>query len=540
MSGGPDSIRGYLVQTLVALLQGLDDRDWLSVTLEPDHVSQKIDILWRYGDRTKADQVKSSKNLFQKADVEKWADDLAASKDADEYELILVGEAGPAVREIGQVGKVRVPPPRSLDLDASIERAAHRLDRFLASQNVPTGSPDYREMVAHALVGKLARLSAGSCPFQRTELIEQLKRWVAQEIPVFPIFNCPARNPWFTGRDKEITVLHERLHETGKAAIGQAISGLGGIGKTQTAIQYAHKYRDEYDAVFLVLAATELDMRTAYAKIACTLRLPHDPKDSDGILAAVKRWLESVDSHAWLLVFDNADDPPLLKPFFPSKAPKGHIIVTSRVRVLDAIGFDEPLPLEKLPDEDAICFLLRRAPFKPDDEIEQRAARELVRELDGLPLALEQAAAYILAMQVTYVAYTESYRVRKLELLEEREPVTGDYREMVATTWLMNFEQVEARSKASADLVQLSAILDPNRIPFELLVEGAKELGPHLCEAISPSDPLSVSRGSWSRLRASRSLHRQGRPKFQHPSPRPRGRQGHNGRCRAGHGPNVR
>ena len=127
----------------------------------------------------------------------------------------------------------------------------------------------------------------------------------------------------------------------------------------------------------------------------------------------------------------------------------------------------------------------------------------MASELDGLPLALEQAAAYVTAMHVTYGQYLESYRIRKLGLLERHGPVTGAYPATVATTWLINFEQVEVASKAASDLLRLSAMLDPNEIPFELLTEGGKELGEPLCEGIEPSDPFRYTR-YWSRLLASR------------------------------------
>jgi hypothetical protein len=293
----------------------------------------------------------------------------------------------------------------NLDLTAFKHQAAHLLDGFLAAQGVPTGSGGYREMLAGALGEKLATLSSKSHPLTREELVKLLKTWIAQspkDIPLFPIFDCPLRNPWFTGRDKEIVDLRERLGQTGKATIGQAISGLGGIGKTQTAIEYAHRHRGQYDAVLWINAATDLDLTTGYRSVAKLLRLPHDANDPDSVLAAVKRWLESVDGHCWLLVFDNADDPPLLKPYLPSKAPKGHIIVTTRADNLDVIHIRLPLPIEKLPEEDAIRFLLDRADHKPGDEAERQAARELARELDALPLALEQAAAYVVALKATY------------------------------------------------------------------------------------------------------------------------------------------
>jgi hypothetical protein len=110
MSGGPASIRGYLVQTLVALLYALDaDNDWISVTLEPNHLSKKIDIFWQYKDRTKAVQVKSSENQISKADAEHWAEEFQAARAvADKLELVLVGPCSQGVLDLGNVGRVVV------------------------------------------------------------------------------------------------------------------------------------------------------------------------------------------------------------------------------------------------------------------------------------------------------------------------------------------------------------------------------------------------------------------------------------------------
>ncbi len=155
MSGGPVAIRGYLVQTLVVLLEALDGEDWISVTLEPDHISEKIDILWRYKDTTKAVQVKSSVNPFTDTAVKGWARDLEASRDADEYQLILVGTPSkPAVAKARCLGKVAVPAPKNLDLIAFRQQAAHLLDRFIAAEALPTGGADYREMLCTRAGGK--------------------------------------------------------------------------------------------------------------------------------------------------------------------------------------------------------------------------------------------------------------------------------------------------------------------------------------------------------------------------------------------------
>ncbi|MCX7426882.1 MAG: tetratricopeptide repeat protein, partial [Planctomycetia bacterium] len=452
MSGGPAAIRGYLVQTLVALLETLDvDGDWISITLEPDHVSEKIDILWQYPGKIKAVQVKSSENQISVADAKRWAEEfLSARHDADKLVLVLVGPSSQAVLDLGQVEQVEVPPPQNLDLPGFIERAAHRLDRFLGSQSLPTGSADYREMLAAADGPRHHRPPVGA------------QGWRVAEDPAV---RAPEGLSY-----KEFSMRRALRSCVVVVAAALCVAGQGAE----------------------LNAAGDLDLTTGYATVAKLLRLPHDANDPANVLATVKYWLENVDGHSWLLVFDNLDDPPLLKPYLPGRASGGHILVTSRVR-LDALGIRSALSIEKLPEEDATQFLLDRADRGAADDAEQQAARELARELDGLPLALEQAAAYAVAMHVTYGQYLDSYRSRKLGLLERQEPVSGDYPATVATTWLINFEQVQAISEAATDLLRLSAMLDLEGIPFELLTKGAEELGEPLREVMRPLDPFSVN-----------------------------------------------
>ncbi|MCY2988124.1 MAG: SUMF1/EgtB/PvdO family nonheme iron enzyme, partial [Planctomycetota bacterium] len=106
--------------------------------------SEKVDILWEYQDGTqKAVQVKSSQNPFAKADMEKWAAELEAWKQAEEYELVLLGIPGsPAVAKIGRLGRVAVPPPRNLDLPAFRKQAGYLLLRFLESRRLPAQNAD--------------------------------------------------------------------------------------------------------------------------------------------------------------------------------------------------------------------------------------------------------------------------------------------------------------------------------------------------------------------------------------------------------------
>ena len=147
------------------------------------------------------------------------------------------------------------------------------------------------------------------------------------------------------------------------------------------------------------------------------------------------------------------------------------------------------------PIDDATAFLLHRCGRQDAEDAERVAATELARELDGLPLALEQAAAYIVDSQASFERYLESYRTRGLKLVGAQLPALGRYARSVTTTWAANFEAVEKESPAAADVLRFSAFLAPDAIPFELLTGGAPELGPPLNEALARADgdPLVVN-----------------------------------------------
>src|SRR5271166_891832 len=123
-----------------------------------------------------------------------------------------------------------------------------------------------------------------------------------------PIWNVPyPRNPFFTGRDEVVAALRKHLTRRRKAALAQAITGLGGIGKTQTAVEYAYRYRDKYEAVLWLNAESALGLKTGSAELAGLLHLPHPENDLDAAVLAFKHWLKT--EAGWLLILDNADDP---------------------------------------------------------------------------------------------------------------------------------------------------------------------------------------------------------------------------------------
>ena len=191
-----------------------------------------------------------------------------------------------------------------------------------------------------------------------------------------PVFTVPyQRHTCFKGREDILANLRQSLVGDKKAALTQVIRGLGGIGKTQTAVEYAYQNREEYKAVLWIKAATELEIRQDMADAARLLKLPHDETDLEAAVRVLKHWLEQ--NSDWLLIFDNADHPELLKPFMP-RTPKGHILLTSRASVFGTLGILNPIELPLLSPEDAAEFLLIRTQRDGGDDAEVESARHLV------------------------------------------------------------------------------------------------------------------------------------------------------------------
>ncbi len=309
-------------------------------------------------------------------------------------------------------------------------------------------------------------------PRQRQQSFKPLSLW-----------NVPHdRNPVFTGRNEILETLRADLQKNKR----QALSGLGGIGKTQIAVEYACLYRDEYTAVLWSFADSEQSVNSGFAAIAKLLDLPQkDSAEQAVITSAVKRWLDENDN--WVLILDNADHPDLLREFLPQQG-HGHVLLTSRAHVFQKIGIIKPLEVSVLSPAASHEFLLKRTAREGERSSE---VDELTRELGYFPLALEQAGAYIVENQASFENYLTSFRKRRLELFKQQKPILGDYKETITTTWDLNFTEIETLP-ASAELLCLSAFLAPQMIPLDLFRTKTAQLGEILTGklAAAADDPL--------------------------------------------------
>ncbi|HZO73319.1 MAG TPA: FxSxx-COOH system tetratricopeptide repeat protein [Ktedonobacteraceae bacterium] len=297
-----------------------------------------------------------------------------------------------------------------------------------------------------------------------------------------PLWHVPyPRNPYFTGREDILYQLHERLHQEHQIALTQPqiMSGLGGIGKTQTALEYIYRFRDNYQTVLWVGAETLEILMSDYRMLAHLFQLPEkDSSDQILLREAIKRWFHSHTN--WLLVFDNVEDMEQLHLMLPD-ARQGHILITTRSQIVGTLGFH--IDLQKMEPEEGALFLLRRARLLPPDAALADAppsllaqANKLVELLDGLPLALDQAGAYIEETACSLPDYLERYATRRTILLSTRGTLSNHHPDSVTTTLALAVQQVEQKSPAAANLLRLCAFLYAEAIPEEFFIRTGEAL----------------------------------------------------------------
>jgi tetratricopeptide (TPR) repeat protein/transcriptional regulator with XRE-family HTH domain len=310
--------------------------------------------------------------------------------------------------------------------------------------------------------------------------------------PQAPLWNVPyRRNGFFTGREDVLLQLHIALTgQTQPVALSQpqAISGLGGVGKTQTAVEYAHRYRDDYATVLWARAESADLLTSDYLTIAALLELPErSQQDQRPVVKAVLRWFDT--HEGWLLILDNADDLEMASAFIPSSS-KGYVLLTTRAYSTGTIA--GRIELDTMTVEEGMLFLLRRikrirsnAQLESVPESIRVQARSIVEEMDALPLALDQAGAYIEETGTSLSDYLKLYRARRHRLLRMRGQDAAGHPEPVATTWSLSVEKIKQANPAAAEMLYLLALLHPDRIPESMIVEGASELGPVLQSVVS-------------------------------------------------------
>ena len=288
-----------------------------------------------------------------------------------------------------------------------------------------------------------------------------------------PIWQVPTRNAAFTGRVEVLEQLHDRLAGTSMAVVSPlALHGLGGVGKTQVALEYAHRYMADYDAIWWIPAEQDELINGALAPMAQSLGV----RSRDSIPETAQAVREALrlgrPYDRWLLIFDNADNPNEVKEFFPGGS--GHVIVTTRNPAWSVVA--EPLEIDVFSREESVGLLRRRVAGLSAAE-----AMQVAEKLGDLPLAIEQASAWLAETGMSAAEYGERLDNQLVAALELNRP--DDYPTTVAATFRLSFDRLRERSPGAARVLELCAYFSPDPISLSLLYSE------QMLESLLPYDP---------------------------------------------------
>ncbi|MBT1090609.1 FxSxx-COOH system tetratricopeptide repeat protein [Streptomyces sp. Tu102] len=273
------------------------------------------------------------------------------------------------------------------------------------------------------------------------------------------IWSVPARNPSFTGRSAVLERLRDSLGPgAGPTPSPYALCGLGGVGKTQIALEYVHRFGADYDLAWWIPAARDELVVDSLADLAHRLGLGAGDDRDQSAREVCEHLRRSAPALRWLLVFDNAEEPQEVSRYFPGGT--GHLIVTSRNSAW--LRYAEAVEIDTFLREESIEHLLRR-----EGALRLADAERVAAAVDDLPMALDQAGTWLAETGTPVDAY-----LAELEQQAERVLSLGwaaNYPQPVGATWTLSIERLKERSPAAVRLLQLCAFFAAEPIPMKLL-----------------------------------------------------------------------
>ncbi|KAK0746923.1 hypothetical protein B0T18DRAFT_466404 [Schizothecium vesticola] len=327
-------------------------------------------------------------------------------------------------------------------------------------------------------------------------------RGKSPQLPCY-VFGSHPRNPGFFGRSDILAQIDNSILPRGQDLEGRdaetvrsfAICGIGGMGKTQIALEYAYSRKTSFDAIFWITANTKTSIAESFSTIAMSLGIATDTETTDLAVcfSIVLRWLSnptktaSTQQASWLLIFDNADDIGLMSEYWPHTG-VGSVLVTTRDLEGRNFCLGKGVLLQRLSESNALEFF--KARLNKHAEMEQLVDPGFVERFGGLPLAIVQVASLIRRRQLTTDEFSEAYGsdLRQSGLDQpQASQHDGGYRHSIFTVWA--FESLDETAQA---LLNLMSLLDPFRIQESILAgDGVADL-PHSAYPRSKVDYLNA------------------------------------------------
>jgi hypothetical protein len=367
-----------------------------------------------------------------------------------------------------------------------VEKAAGQASGAIADSHLAVGSAN--ATVASVPSGPLVKDISGA-PEPSGPV------WASGRVPKI-WGRVPRRNKNFTGREDLLLQLRADMGTNVTATAPHALHGLGGVGKTQVAIEYAHKYQSEYDVVWWISADQPVLVRSSLAGLAPHLGLP--PATATGIEDAAMAVLDSLrrgDPYGrWLLVFDNADQPEDINDIIPRGS--GHVLITSRNHRWQSVA--ETVLVNVFNRAESVAFLKKRVA----NAISDPDATRLAQELGDLPLALEQAGALQAETGMSVNEHLQLLKEQTSELLAEKKP--SEYPIPMTAAWKLSVSKLNEQLPEAVHLLRCCAFFGAEPIPRDVFIWASQDVQPQLSGLLAKPILLNNAIGELGRFALAR------------------------------------